>query len=364
VSRQGEASAARRLWPRSPAVRIAVLALAAGAIILGAVAAVRLLASAAAPESGALPENGILVAADHEAGLTTWTLGEEEGQVIVPPPNPPEFDVLPRFSPDGTRIAFVRLAADGASATLMVVNADGADLHPLSATEPGIAAYDWAPSNGELAYTVNTDDGWALKAVGIVPGDRPRTLAEFKGFNSFHSTVLWHSGGAQIIVVPPNGTIRSVGVPDGEVTEVSRGGEGNPGGAALSPDGRLLAWVRSGRVRVLDLLTRVEERSEPGQLEHGLRFSSDGRWLATIRKIGTDEQVFIRSPRGTFDDGTAIGPAVEESLWYLFSPDGTTMIAGPQSDFSQAWSVDLETQELNEIVWLGSPPADWQPIRR
>jgi dipeptidyl aminopeptidase/acylaminoacyl peptidase len=353
-------SRARRLIALSALAVVAVVAILLAVAV--SAAAFRLLSAGTAPEPSVPSGNGVLVSAVHDDGIVTWTLGDERARVIVPrPAAPTEWYALPRFSPDGTKLAFLRIANGSSGASIMVANADGTDLRALIDAEPGIRGFDWAPSSREIAYTADKDEGWAVFVVGIGPGERSRPIAQVDGQIAFLSSVLWHPAGEQLIVLKPSGGVFTVGRGGGAVTELVGGVVSDVGDMDASPDGRVLALTKSGRVHFMDLVTRVTERRDT--FERSVQFSPDGRWLATTRKIDGGTRVFIRPPHATSDEAVGIGPVIEEDLWSQFSPDATTMIVGPVSDYSQAWRIDLASRAFEPIAWPGEPPVDWQPLR-
>jgi Tol biopolymer transport system component len=61
--------------------------------------------------------------------------------------------IFPRWSPDGTRIAFVRLA--GAGRGIYVMDADGSNLIQLTSPDRPLRDHDmfWSPDSGAIVFT-------------------------------------------------------------------------------------------------------------------------------------------------------------------------------------------------------------------
>ena len=112
-------------------------------------------------------------------------------------------DWKPSFSPDGTRIAFIR---DGA---LAVANADGSHIREVVGRDAGVASPHWSPDGGSLVY----DDTSADHAgTGIVraSGGAPRLIGAFLGDVSWSpdSTriigTFWQAGQPYVALVTMN----------------------------------------------------------------------------------------------------------------------------------------------------------------
>jgi Tol biopolymer transport system component len=80
-------------------------------------------------------------------------------------------DYYPRYSPDGTKIAFWSQASDGVP-QLWVMNADGSN--PQQLTSEGIANFSWSTDGTKIAYVqhdyrkedVNNGTLWIMNADG------------------------------------------------------------------------------------------------------------------------------------------------------------------------------------------------------
>jgi DNA-binding winged helix-turn-helix (wHTH) protein/Tol biopolymer transport system component len=78
-----------------------------------------------------------------------------DGQDRIQLTSPPLRANLPRWSPDGSRIAFAAQLA-GRPVNIYTVNADGSNLQPLPGTEWKIAP-SWSPDGKALAYAVDVE---------------------------------------------------------------------------------------------------------------------------------------------------------------------------------------------------------------
>lgn len=200
------------------------------------------------------------------------------------------------FSPDGTRIAFVRLI-DGEE-YLMAADADGSHVIPLLAEPVVNLSYAWAPDGRTMAVghaveggpgisIVRTDgSGFETLPLGIAATDpewRPPDGRElvFRGERN---------GTADLFVVQPDGSgPRALGLRSHGLL----GGAYDVLGAAWSPDGSRIAYHTVDPV--------------PGALD-GRRF-----------------QVHVVNADGTNDRVVSVSPVHVEEAWPEWSPDGTQL---------------------------------------
>lgn len=66
-------------------------------------------------------------------------------------------DSAPRYSPDGTRLAFLRASEDG-PAQLHVMSTDGGDARALTDQPLGVGAYSWSPDSSQIVYAARVPE--------------------------------------------------------------------------------------------------------------------------------------------------------------------------------------------------------------
>ncbi len=192
-----------------------------------------------------------------------------------------EFFIDPAVSRDGARIAF----DDGAS--LALVDMDGSNLTALPATSQDDAQPTFSAAGGRIAYAAghrSSGSGGDGRQIWVRDLARGTTRRIAGGEDPAWSSRNW------IAYVDPDAE---------EIWMVRPGGHGNRRltdgfDPAWSPDGRKLAFTRSGAILVLDLRTRRVRRVAHRLDATDVAWSPDGRRLAYalfdggIETIGVD----------------------------------------------------------------------------
>ena len=143
----------------------------------------------------------------------------------------PGRDTLPRWSPDGSRLAFISERQPGKKGQLMVMPADGGEPVALTRLKSGVAAPAWSPDGTRLAF-LSRVGGWQE------PDDEeerkkskpPRVITTLK--YRFNGEGFVHDRPTHVFTVPAAG---------GEPTQLTFGDfpDVDP---AWSPDGRWIAF--------------------------------------------------------------------------------------------------------------------------
>jgi Tol biopolymer transport system component len=239
----------------------------------------------------------------------------------------------PRYSRDGTLLAFVRPI--GGDDSLWVANADGSDQRELSTAGLAIIEpIEWAPDGGSLAVN-GFIDGTSVIALVPTDGGAPRVLdvgmpAEGAAFRPPDGREILFRGtsptGFGLFAVRPDGTgLRPVTASTGL-------SEWDAYRFAWSPDGEAVAYqwreVAGGLQRLYIIPAEGGTPRAVTAIESvSVAWSPDGRYLAFV----------------SFEDGAAPGDEAVMSAT-ITAVDGsrpTVQIEDPtDSGFSLAWSPD------------------------
>jgi len=182
-------------------------------------------------------------------------------------------DSSPRFSPDGTLLAFLRSLEDGPG-QLHVMDADGGEALQVTDQKLGISGWRWSPDSRRIAFTAAVpDEGRYGTIANLAPGaEPPRHITTFKyrsngfGYTTDRRRQVFLVEIPQIDSEPRYATAPSVQDPTPEavisVPEARQLTEGDfdHGDLAFSPDGSTLAVVSARHPnRDLDLANNVFE---------------------------------------------------------------------------------------------------------
>lgn len=237
----------------------------------------------------------------------------------------PESDINPIFSPDGTRIAFVRGRPVEGPGSLRVVRVDGLDEHEVVATTPGAGIPRGA---GPFAWT---PDGLGIVAQGDLP--------PYTGWHDGELALFDASGvdEPRLLVPPLNPSIGAIYFnPSAQVAPMFRPPDGdlilNPNGDALEVFDADLTLVRQFNA---DSIVRYDSAT----------WSPDGSAIAvSVSRLDPDTEQW------RFDtlvlDG-ASGEVLHSFGWALhvvWSPDGAAIAY-------EAWDLENPPDEARIAVY-------------
>lgn len=332
-----------------------------------------------------------------------WVVDPEVGEprVLI---GGPDADDAPDWSPDGSRIAFVR--TQGAGSVLMVADADGSDIRQV--TPDPLASLDWyvwSPDGSRFAIATS-DSGSSRIRIAEADGSSVEPL----GLGYVASMPSWHPDGRTLLFRagatvssrpgpdPQDIALRTVVVPDARVLAggptprsdvVLRSDTDSPFFAATkgdhdlleaiySPDGSRIVYVqgqlatdgtygvfggpdtRNHVVNADGTDDRVIEYSPDSDYEDGMWFSPDGKRLSMVIRKGDYHQIAIMTLDGAAP-AVATEPEVDpNAMPATWSPDGTQILAVRIAD-GISYLIDPDTGEKVRQPWSANW-ADWQPI--
>jgi hypothetical protein len=298
----------------------------------------------------------------------------------------PEQDHNPRWSLDGTRLAFERqLEREGGPTLVMVTNRDGDDPIPIT-PEPltGIEGHAFSPDGGEVLITaslrgIQTIVIAAVEGNGIRQVDVGRTPTNAAWRPPDGTELLFmergdysNGFGGLFVADTATGTVRTI---------FERAFDRYRAHPRWSPDGSLISyvqWVDSGSLTAETHIVRADGTGDrvhpmpPGAVwQAGLAWSNDGTRLLVIRGYtgGFEESVAAVVPA----DGSGFGVEVDYpgpiddgccSAWE-WAPDDRSILGTPtggeQTPLDQVL-LDPATGAASTLPWTSTSPPTWQRL--
>ncbi len=297
-------------------------------------------------------------------------------------------DGAPRFSPDGTRIAFLR--SDGENpAQLHIMYASGGEAVPATDEKLGVSTFEWAPNSTALAYTARRAEAGRYGTVKDLGSgaEPPRRIVTRK----YQSNGLGYTNDRRnhifLVDAPDPGeepTYRRAPSAEDPTPEPHRAvpeprqltdGDYDDGYIHFSPDGKYLAFVSARHdERDVDLANNIHtvELSNPdaepialtGRHAHygidGFTYAPDGTIYFVASDLGEGGRDFVGRNGALYRLGTDNAPAVkltdpsvtdlaEGASELLVSSDGTVLALNAWHGAVELVAID-SNGELNPVV--------------
>jgi TolB protein len=224
----------------------------------------------------------------------------------------------PSWSPDGSRVAWVRLEAAGADARSTLATSGPVGERPTEAPIPFAAFYlSWDPTSSQVAFLGSRSAGTLGLGLVDVEGGGTEGRALDSGQPYYFS---WSPSGEQILVHVGTERLEVVGL-DGSRTEV-----GDAPGTFRAP-----AW------------------------------SADGRTMVYARRAGDAQELVVRDLR---NGSTRVLLPFEGTIGFVLSPDGgkvAVQALGGEGGPTPLFVIDLASGEATEITTDLAAAFYWSP---
>jgi dipeptidyl aminopeptidase/acylaminoacyl peptidase len=293
----------------------------------------------------------------------------------------PEVDSAPGWSPDGTKMAFVRDVAFGVD--LYVVREDGSDLRKVTSAPIADDAWaNWTPDSRHLAVIGGAAGPGRLELLDVEGREAPRQLAPAMDVANpvfrppdgrevaFKATV---DGKLGLFVMSADGSdIRPLLEPN-----VSLEMGNHASNLVYSPDGTRLFYqsyvpasdgIAEG---CCQLWVMNADGTDPHAFEQNRNawsgvptVSPDGRWVSYWYVFGDQPtlQVKVAAADGR---GPAIttGPVMSDFFPWMWAPDSSKILMMPEDgSTTSAYLIDPAGGPYSTVPWQSGVGLDWQRL--
>lgn len=341
----------RQTFKPVPWRRIGLLA--ALALLIAAAAAVYVGSQPRLPSPFGLAANGIVAYAKNGEIFAVDPISGARQAIAIGP----ELDREPRFSRDGTRVAFLRN-----SSVVVIADADGSN-RVVAKTDPFLDldtdSIAWSPDSRSIAIVATLNGQRGISIVDAATGTTKTLATDIEALD-----IHWRPpDGRQLMVFggkQPYLRLYLVDAADGKLTEVAV--PGDPGAyvrlSGWTPDGQRFVYSRGGadrfRTHVLDV-TSDEEVVIDAAFAH---VSNDGSRLVALDDQG---RMCVASI-----DGGPCNPISEPAQAYegltaaaaQWSPNDEWILSRPPEE--RAVILDPDGGSQDQPSWIADGAESWQ----
>jgi Tol biopolymer transport system component len=296
------------------------------------------------------PHNGLIAFVNKSGALAVIRPNGTGLRVVAKNAN-----IIPStWSPDGSRIAFVRWIKSAKSEAINVLRMDQAGavphrvgpLIPIARNSAGIQWLSWHPQGVALLYEHNQSYSHGSVKLLAADGSTTSTLASDEDLNWGPA---WSPDGSQIVWTRTLGPFTGQSAPKAHIWIMRADGSNkvqltqnkwDEQAPTFAPDGSQIAYVRFTSLPPAKPQSGIWIMRPDGSDQHPItsgaedrapRFSPNGRWIAFIRNLhkGTGWQTMLVHP-----DGSGLHRVAKNAQWVQFSPDGRYLLIGSNTGIS------------------------------
>lgn len=257
-----------------------------------------------------------------------WLVSAETGaaRLLTSPGSSATGDIDPRFSPDGTRVTFLRMLHRSLQEVYSIPAAGQAEPRQLTRFGHRISAHDWLAGGNTLVIASNQTGEYRLWKFPATGQGSPTPAGIYSEF-PFHVSV---SRGAGALVYATLHQDRNIWELDLQTKAWRRiaATSAQDASPVFSPDGKRIAF-RSDRSGEEQIWVSNADGSDPVQVTTSDDRPSVGRWSPDGRTLVFNNPRTFEISIASFDGGRwAVRRLGARGVHPVFSPDGQSILAG------------------------------------
>jgi TolB protein len=269
-------------------------------------------------------------------------------------------DGTPSWSADATQIVFD--AEQNGQRDILVMNADGTNVHPLTNIDASDeAAPAWSPAGTDVAYEADVDGNRDIYLINA-NGTHKQRLTDHPAIDQ---SPAWSRDGRKIVFTSdrdskPSFDLYQMNADGSGVERLTTSGDN--GAPQYSPDGMRIAFHSGRDIYVLDLATRKLHRlTNQSQTGDGLRptWSPDGKQLAFMTARGGRMQIWVMNADGSdprelveMPTGSAIDPRWspnDDRILFVHVPDDVPPAGRRSSGERALYVLDIGSGKVTRL---------------
>ena len=266
----------------------------------------------------------------------------------------------PRFSPDGSLIAFEShpiLGNDDGSVDLV----DLSGKHKMLSAYPSVEGLAWSPDGKEVWFAATRTRGWADTVFAITPAGRERTILSLPSVR-LHDI----SKDGRVLLSHETWRRQIKGLFPGDKSEHPYSWLDDTSVTAISADGRFISIYEAGEVYSLENNSLAYYRATDGSPAVRLgvgtaAISPDGKWVLLASNHASPRLPLQLQPIGPGNAKDLSTPGVIAFDHYTWSDDGRQFVYEGQTDQNQ-WNVYKQAVAEGPPLLVKTDARDAYPV--
>jgi dipeptidyl aminopeptidase/acylaminoacyl peptidase len=335
-------------------------------LLIAAIAAVAVGTQQSRLEPFGVARNGTLVYSASDGDIHALNPATGQSNPII---TGSATDLAPLFSRDGSRFVFARETGVEGQHLIMLANADGTGVRPLSDPLVGLEGYSWSPDSSRVAVDSGPD---GAKALTVIAMDGTTVRLWDSGIDA--DSVQWRPNGRELVFrgvtsgpEPPTYGLYVVGADGTDLREIlpKTDSDGHWQFPALSPDGSQIIYTQfdpagGGNLFVVDVdsgAMKILRFPDYSWMDYFAAWSPDGSRIVFFRgraqdsyhlavapavggpvvNIGPDMPWGHQEPGAFSPDGSKVIAKYGDGSTWVFPVDGGAGEPLPSSEFVASW---------------------------